>query len=707
MKAQLKTRFWQRRLCEVMFVVSLVIVGFYLWAAFGPNGTTLGVGLMLPDISLFIAIAGALISFILYLWTPKKASSTVIYALFGLSLLLAASVILPTGGIHSPFLALWIVIGFMAGLFGTKALLTMLILSALYILYAYTLSSSPLSRDELLGVLLATNIPLLLSYLVWLHAPKSHSTRDDLSLHDLAHRLSQETGKSDIVIEAITDGVIAINPQNHIELINPAAQDLIGWNKGDALGLDYELVLKLVDAKDEPLTPVTNPVEIAKNSHKPVHSDELSLVTSSDKRRLISMTVTPMMSGGGMIIVFRDVSKEKAEERQQAEFISTASHEMRTPVAAIEGYLGLALNPATAQIDDKAREYITKAHESAEHLGRLFQDLLDVSRAEDGRLKNDPKVVDVSALVHDTFDGLRQKAADKQLRYVFKPAPDDNDTSEGRRLSPVFYSEVDQDHLREVVGNLIENAIKYTPRGEVVVDVTGDQKSVTISITDSGLGIPAEDLPHLFQKFYRVDSSDTREIGGTGLGLYLSRRLVEAMSGNIWVESIYKSGSTFFVKLPRISHEEAQQKLDAALDETTQQAGIPVISQVTSTPLSFAQPQQTPQASPQYQQPPQPYTQPQTPSQPQPSQFVQNRPAPVGFTPYVPPGAAPPTMSTQPQFQTQFQPQQQPSAPYQQPTAYSAPTLEQISANPSVYQNRQAQTPAVPPRDTRQLYNKP
>ena len=87
-------------------------------------------------------------------------------------------------------------------------------------------------------------------------------------------------------------------------------------------------------------------------------------------------------------MIFRDITKEKAEEREQAEFISTASHEMRTPVASIEGYLGLALNPATANIDEKARDFITKAHESAQHLGRLFQDLLDISKAEDGRLKN-------------------------------------------------------------------------------------------------------------------------------------------------------------------------------------------------------------------------------------------------------------------------------------------------------------------------------
>ena len=111
---------------------------------------------------------------------------------------------------------------------------------------------------------------------------------------------------------------------------------------------------------------------------------------------------------------------------------------------------------------------------------------------------------------------------------------------------------------------MIENAIKYTPSGEVVVNVTGDDKQISISVKDSGIGIPAEDIPHLFQKFYRVDNSDTREIGGTGLGLYLSRRLAEAMSGNLRVESKYKEGSTFYLEIPRMNSSEAKQRLESA-----------------------------------------------------------------------------------------------------------------------------------------------
>ncbi len=125
-------------------------------------------------------------------------------------------------------------------------------------------------------------------------------------------------------------------------------------------------------------------------------------------------------------------------------------------------------------------------------------------------------------------------------------------------MTPVYYVRADQSHYREVLSNLIENAIKYTKAGgTITVDITGDESHVIVSVVDTGIGIPKEDIPHLFQKFYRVDNSDTREIGGTGLGLYLCRRLVEAMDGRIWVESDYGKGSMFFVELARMNPNDA------------------------------------------------------------------------------------------------------------------------------------------------------
>lgn len=311
-------------------------------------------------------------------------------------------------------------------------------------------------------------------------------------------------------------------------------------------------MLKFVNSKDEIATADSNPIKSVLNGGAPVNRRDLRLVTNSGKRLDVSLLVSPIGKfGNGAIIVFSDITHEIAQNREQVEFISTASHEMRTPVAAIEGYISLALNPQTASIDERGREYLIKAHESAGHLGRLFQDLLEVSKAEDGRLKNEPHVIDTSIFVRESVAMFTPKAVQKNLSIQFMPDVPMNE-SLGPELAPTTYVHADPDHLREVMSNLLENAIKYTKSGDIEVNSKAVDDTVVISVKDSGIGITPEDIPHLFQKFYRIDSSDTREIGGTGLGLYLCRRLVESMNGRIWVESEPGKGSTFFVSLARL-----------------------------------------------------------------------------------------------------------------------------------------------------------
>lgn len=391
---------------------------------------------------------------------------------------------------------------------------------------------------------------IIIIALIGLHRQRRSNDGQAEAYHAMAQELSQVANKSEIVINAIGDGVIATDGKGIIQLINPAAQAIIGWGKQDAEDLDYHSVIKLCDDKGNLIADDAGPIEQVLHDNPSITRNDLQLMTNSGKKINISLLVSPVGKyGSGAIIVFRDITDEVSENKQRTEFISTASHEMRTPVAAIEGYLGLALNPATAQIDDKARAYLTKAHESAEHLGRLFQDLLDVSKSEDGRLKNEPRVVEVVGFVRESVTALLPKAQEHGLSLIFQP---DESENAGNSIAPIFYTEVDPDHLRETMSNLIENAVKYTKEGSVSVNVTGDNDHVTISIADTGIGIAQEDLPHLFQKFYRIDNSDTREIGGTGLGLYLCRRLVESMNGRIWVESEFGKGSTFFVQLGRV-----------------------------------------------------------------------------------------------------------------------------------------------------------
>ena len=554
------SRFWLRRLCEVALLSCFTIILLYAWARFIPTGYQLPIGLSVSDLAAGVAGIGSLIVLILCFWLPRKYETEIGIFVYLLTVAVAAVTIITSGGVVSPFLVMWIIVAIFAGFFGAIISGIMGLLVILQIIATSVQQGTNI--QFIIGYLFFGFLPLIFSLVLWVRRQK---TDDNTS--SLKNKLSAVESKSDVVINAIDDGVLAISKDGNIELINPSAQQIIGWDQGDALGLNWKSVLKLVTSDGKDVEDLENPIAQSLSKNQPTHNDKLFLLTSSEKRILVSIVSSPVgTEGEGVIVVFRDITKEKAEEREQAEFISTASHEMRTPVASIEGYLGLALNPATAHIDEKARDFITKAHESAQHLGRLFQDLLDISKVEDGRMKNNPKIINVNEFLKNIFDGLATKADEKQLNYIFMP--DIIDEGKEKSLQPIFYANIDPDHFREVVSNLIENAIKYTPSGEVVVNVTGDDKQISVSVKDSGIGIPAEDIPHLFQKFYRVDNSDTREIGGTGLGLYLSRRLAEAMSGNLRVESKYKEGSTFYLEIPRMSSSEAKQRLESAEAES-------------------------------------------------------------------------------------------------------------------------------------------
>ena len=370
-------------------------------------------------------------------------------------------------------------------------------------------------------------------------------------------------GDGKAILDAVDDGVLAVDSKGNILVINPAAEQITGWNGSDAVGLVFNSVLKITNNEGGEMIEISNPVNRVLQTGENFTTRDLFIKTQSGKIVPIFLAVNSIDGqNSGVVVVFRDISKELKDNREQAEFISTASHEMRTPVASIEGYIGLALNPATATIDARAKSYLQKAHENTKHLGQLFQDLLDITKAEDGRLKNEPVVLDAIEFSRNIWEGLKPKAEAKGLSYTFEP---DNHKTGEKTLTPVFFIHADRDHLHEILNNLFENAIKYTPSGMVSVNITGDNNNVQISVKDSGIGIPAEDIPHLFQKFYRVDNSETREINGTGLGLFLSRKLTESIGGFLDVESEYKKGSTFTVKLPRITRENAE-KLKAIED---------------------------------------------------------------------------------------------------------------------------------------------
>lgn len=363
---------------------------------------------------------------------------------------------------------------------------------------------------------------------------------------------------ANLVLNTIDSGVIIVLPTGVIEYINPAAVSLLGGQMAqNFLGAKLEDILKLENGQGVAIPAQNNLVFHAVNNGQNYTTREYFLVNLQGQKKPVAFKIiTAHSPKNERIVTFYDITSELEAESEQTEFISTASHEMRTPVASIEGYLGLALNPKTATIDERAKKYLEEAHKSSQHLGKLFRDLLDVTKLDDKRIKAHLTPIEVTSTVRSIAEGQIPKMSEKNIHFTFGSSSSAN-MNGGRVINQEVFAAVDVDFLREIINNLIENAIKYTNNGGGIwVNVRGDGDRVLINVTDTGIGISPEDSKHVFQKFYRADNSETRTIGGTGLGLYIVKERVEAMSGSTWVESTFGEGSTFYVAFPRLTYEE-------------------------------------------------------------------------------------------------------------------------------------------------------
>ena len=363
---------------------------------------------------------------------------------------------------------------------------------------------------------------------------------------------------ANLVLNTTDSGVIIVLPTGVIEYINPAAVSLLGGQMAqNFLGAKLEDILKLENGQGVAIPAQNNLVFYAVNNGQNYTTRGYFLVNLQGQKKPVAFKViTAHTPKNERIVTFYDITSELEAESEQAEFISTASHEMRTPVASIEGYLGLALNPKTATIDERAKKYLEEAKKSSQHLGKLFRDLLDVTKLDDKRIKAHLTPIEVTSTVRSIAEGQIPKMSEKNIHFTFGSSSSAN-MNGGRVINQEVFAAVDVDFLREIINNLIENAIKYTNNGGGIwVNVRGDGDRVLINVTDTGIGISPEDSKHVFQKFYRADNSETRTIGGTGLGLYIVKERVEAMSGSTWVESTFGEGSTFYVAFPRLTYEE-------------------------------------------------------------------------------------------------------------------------------------------------------
>ena len=480
----------------------------------------------------------------------------IVIVLFPLEFILEKS-----GGYTSWVWIPWFLTAFFSTMIGPIVGLTILSVNIIFmgLVFAGTLRDN----HPFLG-LVVVGIEAILILLGWLIFRRHYvqGSHESTQIERLDSMLKEEQLKSEILIESIADGVVVVDKQNTIQLLNPAACAMVGWRAEESLGLDCRSILTLFDEHDKNITDTENPFLTVLSEGKQYSDSKIRLATRSGKKIYISLTVSPItrpQTGErvGAIGIFRDVSEEREQERQRADFISTASHEMRTPVAAIEGFLALALNPAVAKVDPKGTEYLSKAHAATKHLGQLFQDLLTISKAEDGRLENHPQVVEVGELLRELSEQWGFAVAKKNLKLEYSAGESVVNKSQNRVIVPVYYVNVDPERLREVLTNIFDNAVKYTTKGKITVRLDADHDNVMVSIEDTGAGIAREDIPHLFQKFYRVDNSATRQVGGTGLGLFLCRKILDLYHGSVAVDSELGKGSRFTISIPRLDTSKA------------------------------------------------------------------------------------------------------------------------------------------------------
>lgn len=549
---------WLRLLQIGLLSADLSLVLIYLYMRFG-NVSAATQALWGNNVLVVIVCAiHALYSLAVYPRLKKQypwIAGAISLALFGIIL---AAVIEITGNVNYFYQALYLILAFFFGMLGPMIPIAAGVL--VFTLFFFTLLGVNTSTALQPGLFISLGmniVSVIVSFLGWRVFQPYYTEGDAQESDQLAGLAKTRQQLTEIIIQSIGDGMIVINTQGKISMLNPAAAAMTEWPIDEAVGIDVQLVVKLGQESGEEIPASANPFVQILTEKKPFDGT-MQLSGRSGKHLTVSLVLSPVLAPKtqefvGAVAVIRDISLTRAEEQRRADFISTASHEMRTPVAAIEGYLALALNEKVSKIDGQARNFLEKAHASTQNLGKLFQDLLTSAKAEDGRLVSHPEVLDMGNFIEQLTDSLRFSAEKKGLMMEFIiGSGEQGSVAGGKVVKPLYYVHADPERLREVLINLFDNAVKYTENGKISLGLTGNKDVVQLYVRDTGPGIPAEDVPHLFQKFYRVDSSITRTVGGTGLGLFICRKIIELYKGRLWVESTVGQGSTFYINLPRL-----------------------------------------------------------------------------------------------------------------------------------------------------------
>ena len=357
-----------------------------------------------------------------------------------------------------------------------------------------------------------------------------------------------EKRRLDAIIENSANGVMILGPDRRVEVMNRALSILTGWPAEEATGEPCWKVLPLEQVQGNNLCAPDSPA--ADQTDTSPQYVEGELVRPGGSRLTLGVTYTPLYDSGGRLLNFIvnvvDITRFREAEQMKSTFVSVISHELKTPVALIKGYAGTLRRPDVEWDSETMQEGLSVIEEEADRLNGLIDNLLDASRIQAGVFKLELGDVNLVRLAQRVVEGFRLQTQAHGFELGFPPD-----------LPAVV---ADEARIRQVLDNLVSNAIKYSPDGGAIrIGAWYDAQGVTVYVADQGIGIPHDEQDRLFESFYRVDSGIRRRTKGTGLGLYLSKTIIDAHDGSIWVRSEPGKGSTFFFTLPTVAGAEELQ----------------------------------------------------------------------------------------------------------------------------------------------------
>ena len=355
-----------------------------------------------------------------------------------------------------------------------------------------------------------------------------------------------ERRRLDSVLSHMSDGVLATDRRGNVTIVNNMALQLLGVEHED------ELIGKsIIDVLD---------IRHDYTVRQLVNSEQKEMIldmSNSGSNLILNAYFSPIQreSGfvSGLVCVLHDVTSQQKEEQERKEFVSNVSHELRTPLTSVKSYVE-SLSDGAWQDKEIAPQFLKVVQDETERMIRMINDLLSLSRMDAGTTKLNLEYVNINELFNyilNRFDMIIKKEEDpKKKKYTIERFFTKKD----------LWVEIDTDKFTQVIDNIMNNAIKYSPDGGVITArLLETHNHVIMSISDQGLGIPRKDLGHIFDRFFRVDKARSRKQGGTGLGLAISKEVVNMLGGQIWVDSVEGKGSTFYISLPYVPYEEGDE----------------------------------------------------------------------------------------------------------------------------------------------------